>query len=41
MMLVRLSSEPDYKEKRLFECFKCNFMGTVTVSDPMESRTTG
>jgi hypothetical protein len=38
MMLVRLSSEPDYKDKRFFECRKCNLMGMVTVSDPMESR---
>jgi hypothetical protein len=32
---------PDRKEKRVFECPKCNFMNTVTVPDPLESRSTG
>jgi transposase-like protein len=41
MMLARVSPASDSKEKRVFECPKCNFMDTVTVSDPLESRSTG
>jgi len=41
MNLSRVSPAPDRKEKRVFECPKCNFMNTVTVPDPLESQSTG
>jgi hypothetical protein len=37
MMLVRVSPAPERKEKRIFECPKCNFVNTVTESDPLET----
>jgi transposase-like protein len=41
MRLARITPVLDGKEKRLFECPKCNFMHTVTVPDPMESKSAG
>jgi transposase-like protein len=41
MMLARISPAPDHKEKRVFECPKCNFIDTVTVLDPLKSESTG
>jgi hypothetical protein len=39
--LARVSPAPERKEKRVFECPKCNFMDTVTVPDPLESKSSG
>jgi hypothetical protein len=41
MMLARISPAPGHKEKRMFDCPKCNFIDTVTVMDPLKSESTG
>jgi hypothetical protein len=41
VLLARISPAPDHKEKRMFDCPKCNFIDTVTVLDPLKSESTG
>jgi hypothetical protein len=37
MMLARLEPFGDGSEMRMFECFKCNFVETKIVADPLKS----
>jgi hypothetical protein len=35
--LTRSASRPDGTEKRTFECYKCHYIETKVVSDPLKS----
>jgi hypothetical protein len=39
MMLARIAPLPDGSEERIFECAKCEFIETLTVADPLKSKT--